>query len=116
MISRLARRVKEQPVTDEERERQRQDDEAFAAAVQAEWNVSETDPSEAAQGLLRDALIPALQSIVNIAEHSPDHKLRFDAAKYIVDRGLGTLNHANPAAAPKAPLDKFLEQVYESGR
>ena len=48
-------------------------------------------PSEiaAARRLLREALVPAVQSIIDLAAYGKAERIRLDAAKYITERNLG---------------------------
>jgi hypothetical protein len=47
------------------------------------------DSAKMAREMFREALIPAVKSIVDLATFDSNSKLRFEAAKYVVERNLG---------------------------
>lgn len=47
------------------------------------------DEFVAARQLLREGLVPAVKSIVHIAQHSSNDRTRADASKYVIERNLG---------------------------
>lgn len=54
-----------------------------------EKQILELSDVEAAEKILKENVGRAAHAIVHIAVRSPDPKLRFDAAKYVVERVMG---------------------------
>ena len=67
---------------------------------------SQSSP-EMAQRLLDENSVQAALSICHLAKHAADPRLRFAAAKYVVDKALA----ANGAAGGTAPIDAFLQKI-----
>ena len=58
---------------------------------------------------LEENLPQAVLSIVKVARHSENDKLRFDAAKYIVERVLGKI--ADNSSTEKAAWEKLIDET-----
>lgn len=59
--------------------------------------------AEAAQKEFVRSAKAAAQEIVAIAQHGSNDRVRLDAAKYIIDRALGRIGEAKPAATENDP-------------
>lgn len=68
-----------------------------------------------AKRLFQENLIPSVLSIVNVALHSPNDKLRLQSAMYIVERNLGRIGDPLPDGAAD-PLEAMLEQLIEANQ
>jgi hypothetical protein len=71
-------------------------------------------PEQLADKLLEEALPVAVSSVVQLASYGETEKMRFDASRYIIDRGLGTPTQVG-ALQIKAgdPLERLLADCVE---
>lgn len=73
-------------------------------------NAADSDgetPAQYAQRMFHENSPIAAQAIIHLAVHSPNEKMRFDAARYITERVLGPTN-APTSASEESPLTKLL--------
>lgn len=78
----------------------------------AERTAYEEDEVAQARRLLRENLVPAVYSIVQISQHSGSDRLRMQASQYIVERNLGRIADT----APVDPADPFKDFLAECVR
>lgn len=92
------------------------DDEALEAMkmesrVFGEGLGSQTNP-EIANRLYEENVVGATMSIIHVARHAPNYSTRFAAAKYIVDRVLGS-SRKEGMNETVDPLEKFVQELAE---
>ena len=54
--------------------------------------------------------VPAALALVHLAQHSPNEKIRMDAAKYVLERVMGRLGDEAKSGADN-PLEKLLADI-----
>lgn len=67
---------------------------------------SQSNP-EMAQRLLEENSVHAALSVIHLAKHAADVRVRFAAAKYVVDKALANQGDASG----NAPIDAFLKKL-----
>lgn len=77
--------------------------------LQAEQDTLGGDSVDMGRRHFEENLPLAVQSIVKIARHSENDKLRFDASKYIVERVLGKVQ--DNSSTDKAAWEKLLDDT-----
>jgi hypothetical protein len=71
-------------------------------------------PVEYSTRMLEQALIEAVDAMIQTCRYAENEKLRFEAAKYILDRGFGTTSpNGGRFADTDDPLFKLLEKVMD---
>ena len=80
------------------------------AALESERTMTEDTIEGQAKSLFRENLLPAVLGIAQIAMHSGNEKLRFDAQKYIVERNLGRLGDVLPDGIDD-PIEEVIRQM-----
>jgi hypothetical protein len=70
----------------------------------------EDDEKAQATKILQDSLVSAVQRVCHVAIYSPDEKLAFKAATYVIERNLGRVTDNRPLgdADPWEELSKML--------
>jgi hypothetical protein len=91
-------------------------DEAIKSLATETSLLDEGDPSLTARRLLQQNLAAATSSVIHIALHSPNERLRLDASKTIMDRCLGTVANSDPFGRPKDNLELVLEEIFTNAR
>jgi hypothetical protein len=86
---------------------------ASAAQLEADMHPGETS-LQRAKRMFSEAADLAAGSIIDIALHDPNSRLRLDAAKYITDRVMGPTSQVNPVDAEDNPLDKLMRSYTEN--
>lgn len=66
-------------------------DPRFSAEYDGSVAVDPDDPISIAEKGLKQGLVPAVQSIVQLSQHAANEAIRLRASQYIVDRNLGTI-------------------------
>jgi hypothetical protein len=84
-----------------------------AAQLEADMHPGETSLARAKR-MFSEAADLAAGSIIDIALHDPNSRLRLDAAKYITDRVMGPTSQVNPVDAEDNPLDKLMRSYTEN--
>jgi len=87
-------------------------DEALKGLV-LQSQVEGEDETTQANRILREAAPMAAQAVVHIAKYARSDSLRFQAAKYVIERNLGTVNNES-STSPKSetsPLEQLLGAV-----
>jgi hypothetical protein len=82
-------------------------------ALEADMHPGETSLARAKR-MFSEAADLAAGSIIDIALHDPNSRLRLDAAKYITDRVMGPTSQVNPVDAEDNPLDKLMRSYTEN--
>ncbi|MEO7397049.1 MAG: hypothetical protein ABIW84_00640 [Ilumatobacteraceae bacterium] len=83
------------------------------AALADERHIMEESETDQAERLFRQNLVPAVQSIVNIALYSDKERLRLQAATYVVERNLGRLQDV-VAEQARDPFKDLLAECIEN--
>jgi hypothetical protein len=105
---------------DERRAFERQQEEAMlsgtASLAEMEKQMRDETPVEFANRTLDEGLIDAVTAMVEICKMSSDDKLRFAAAKYILDRAFGSTSPTSGKYADKEadPLYDFIAKVVKA--
>lgn len=84
-------------------------DEAVAELVLKRALMTDEDPVKLANSILKDNVPLATMSMAHLAIHSPIDSVRFNAAKYVMDRVLGPAN-----AAGGDDVRPAWEDIYEA--
>lgn len=71
--------------------------------------MQDVDFETTAKRLLQENLVPAVLAIAHLAVHSPNERIRLQAAQYIADRVLGRITDAGTLEAD--PFDSFLRKL-----
>jgi len=79
-----------------------------------EKRVLELSDVDAAEKILKENVGRAAHAIVHIAVRSPDPKLRFDAAKYVVERVLGRTTESGLIKQDDMYADLFSDIMVDS--
>jgi len=87
-------------------------EEAMKALASETKLLDDGDTTQTSRRLLQHNLAAATQSVIHIALHSPNERLRLDAAKTIMDRCLGTVAASDPLGKPKDNLELVLEEIF----
>lgn len=66
--------------------------------------------ADISQRLMDENVVGATMSIIHIARHAEQPQLRFNAAKYVVDRVLGSVGKDAPSK-DKDPLEALVEEL-----
>lgn len=69
-------------------------------------------PEDTCRRLLKENAPRAILSLVHIANHSANDRVRLDAAKYITDRVLGRIIDSTPAGT-QDPLERIAQLLAE---
>jgi len=77
--------------------------------LKLEQEVTDESMVSMGQRFFEDNLPQAVLSIVKVARHSENDKLRFDAAKYIVERVLGKIQ--DTGTTEKAAWEKLIDET-----
>lgn len=80
--------------------------------LKAEQFMREESEADAAKRIFKQSLLPAVQSIVQIAQYSNNERLRYTAAQYVVERNIGRLQDTPPEMGDD-PLDRLLASCVE---
>ena len=93
------------------------DPEAALLSLASETSLVDSgDATETARRLLQQNLPAATASVVHIALHSHNERLRLEASKTIMDRCLGTTASADPLGRPMDPLEKVLTEIFQGAK
>ena len=63
-------------------------------------------PEEMAKQILQENLIPSVNTLVNLAAFAENDRIRFEAARYVIERNLGKLTD-------RLPLGDMWEQLFK---
>lgn len=66
-----------------------------------------------AKNIFDENLVPAALAIVHLAQHSPNEKMRMDAAKYVLERIMGRIGDP-PRESAENPLEKLLADIVDN--
>jgi len=93
------------------------DAEAALASLAEETNLIDSgDSTETARRLLQHSLPAATQSVIHIALHSHNERLRLEASKTIMDRCLGTVATTDPLGRQMDPLERTLNEIFSQAK
>ena len=67
-------------------------------------------PSEIATRIFDENMVPSALAIVHLAQHSPNEKIRMDAAKYVLERILGRIGDESKSSETN-PLERLLAEI-----
>lgn len=103
----------ERTETPEQKAQKAWDPEDAVRALSAESEIMDQgDLAATARKLMEEALPVAVLSVIHIATNSANEKLRFDASKYLVERGLGPVKDGS--LKPKDdPIEAMFKQLKE---
>jgi len=88
------------------------DPEHALAGLTAERALDDGDDLAASERIFAENAVPAALSLVHLAVHSSNERIRLEASKYVVDRNLGRIGDTDPLKAlGNDPLVKFLRGV-----
>jgi hypothetical protein len=88
------------------------DEDLEAAKMEAKVYNNKT-PREVAQGIIDQNVVHAAMSVVRIARQAHDPRLRFAAAKEVLNRGLGPVT-ATSGGVDAGALEKLLKDLTSS--
>jgi hypothetical protein len=91
-------------------------DKALASLTEETTLIDRGDSAETARRLLQHSLPAATASVIHIALHSHNERLRLEASKTILDRCLGTVASTDPLGRPLDPLEKVLTEIFTSAQ
>jgi len=74
---------------------------------------SENARRREARELLLDSATAAAQSIVNLAMHGDNEKIRFDACKYLLERSLGPASKSH-GRTDTDPIQTLIDEVMDN--
>ena len=86
------------------------EEQVAALVMEREFKPAESE-EELATRIFREGLPVAAQAIAHLARHSKSEKMRFDAARYVVDRNLGRIVDPTGLKRGEDPLKEFLGMV-----
>jgi len=69
------------------------------------------DPAKLAAELFKEALPTAVMSMTHMAIHSPTEAIRFQAAKYVIDRSMGPVTATSKPVDERPAWEKLLETI-----
>lgn len=69
------------------------------------------DPAKMAADLFKEALPLAVMSMTHMAIHSPTEPIRFQAAKYVIDRSMGPVTATTKPVDERPAWEKLLQTV-----
>ena len=87
------------------------DPDTALTALADEAGVMDYSPAEQATKVFEQGVALAATSIMHIAMHSPNEKLRLDASRYVVDRLLGRVGEEKVTSTAKDPFEALLGDV-----
>lgn len=70
-----------------------------------------TDATRIVHRLVTDSMEPAIRCIINLSATGSNERLRFDAAKYILELGLPVGGNGDP----ESPIEKLIGEIQEAG-
>jgi hypothetical protein len=106
---------------EERRAYERQQEQAIQAATASEaldeMKMFSESAAEYASRRLDEGLRNAVEAMVDLCDHTDDDKLRFAAAKYILDRAFGSTSPTSGKYAEREndPLYDFVAKVVKQG-
>lgn len=83
--------------------------EALQRLVQEKELIGDGDPVPFASRIIRDSAPEAALSITHLAIHSLDERIRFQAARYILD---STMNQGGKDS--QQPIELFLQEILDA--
>ena len=89
-------------------------DEALASLAAETQLFLEEDTTDAARRIFREHTAVAAMSLVHLALHSSNERVRMDAAKTVLDRSLGPITATIPAG--KDPFEELLDACVVNDR
>lgn len=73
-------------------------------------DLNRLDATRIVNRLVTEAMEPAMRSIVNLCATASNERLRFDAAKYILDLGLPVDGKGDP----QSPVEQLIKEIQEA--